>query len=189
MPQHQNDRDRSSSSALDDALREFGEPSARFTADMLQIYMGMAFGVLFVAAAIGFVPMVFVKGWNPFWCLLAPLGAAIGAWLFRIMKAMRGQVVYVCKEGLIVWHGEDNVDACRWGDIQQVEERIITDNMPLKGLAGHIPIGSSTSLGITWGDDRTFNFGGENLKGARRLANLIREEAKKRDIPWETVEI
>jgi hypothetical protein len=87
-------------------------------------------------------------------------------------------------------HTRGGVEAVRWADVAGVRETILYERPPvLKGAARLlIPKVASTSYAVATRAGKVYEFDGNAVKAIRRFGRVLRAQADRLALPWETVE-
>jgi len=140
----------------------------------------------------GSLPFWAEKGWS--WGALAIIAAVAfglvlgGVWLIRWMRSLFSLRVGLGVNGLSVTQkGKTQVIA--WSDIVSVEETHLYERVVSSGLARYAsPKVMSQNFLIKMRDSEAFGFDVNIIRGHLLLAQMVKKETDKRNIPWEIVE-
>jgi hypothetical protein len=112
-----------------------------------------------------------------------------GLSLIRWVRSTSMLRVYVCPGGFY-YRCRTKTVAFPWDQISSVRETILHERLPLaQGLAKHaMPVMMSRGFVVRRIGGEEFGFDGNTLQGHERLGEILRDEARKRDICWEVVE-
>ena len=183
-----------------DCIEEFRPMAANLLAGFLLATL-LAFGG---AAAIVFpIRGAYLAGWRlPFWVekgwswgavgiavLLGIFLMACGVLLLVFTRGLIGRRVEVCAAGLR-YFAEDIGEDVPWNEIAGIRETLLYERPPiLKGPAQLIlPKFVSAFFLVVTTSGRELRFDGNSIKGIRRFGEILREQAGRLDLPWETVE-
>jgi hypothetical protein len=133
------------------------------------------------------------KGWS--WGaagIFAALGVGLiigGLFLIRWVRSLFSFRVRIGQNGFSVID-KRTARVVGWEDIQSVQETHLYERPPLlKGVAKYaLPKMMSKSYIVKLKQGEPFAFDGNTIKGHSKLAQLIKEETERRNIPWEIVE-
>ena len=131
------------------------------------------------------------------WCwgaagLLAVLALVLiicGIFLIQAVRSLFSFRLCVAQNGFCVSDKKSN-RIIGWADIVSVREIHLYERPPiLKGVAKYLlPKIKSKSFVVTVSQGEPFVFDGNNVKWHLSLAEMIKEEAERRGIPWKVVE-
>jgi hypothetical protein len=133
------------------------------------------------------------KGWS--WGaagIFAALGlglVVVGIFLIRWVRSLFSFRLRVGQNGFAV-SDKKAMRVVGWDDIVSVRETHLYERPPLlKGVAKYaLPKVMSKSFVVMVKEGETVAFDGNTIKGHARLAQLIKEETDRRNVPWEVVE-
>ena len=168
---------------------------AGFIIGLLMIGGGCAAECVVVKAVIesrGNLPVWVEKGWS--WGALGILGVlgivfiVTGVWLARWMRSLFSLRVRVGINGLSVTK-KNETQVIAWPDIVSIEETHHHEPMVTRGALKHaLPKVMSESFMLKIKDRDPFVFDVNTIRGHVMLAQMIKKETDKRNIPWEIVE-
>ncbi|HEY7422788.1 MAG TPA: DUF3592 domain-containing protein [Gemmataceae bacterium] len=186
---------------------QLGERIAVFKPMMSNIIAGFIIGALLIvggAAAIGFsLRAAYLAHWDlPFDVKKGP------SWLTVGFLSLIGVVLVVCGVALAAFsrgllsHGVDicangfrycwrrSTENVLWSGISRIKETILYERPPLlKGPAKLLlPKVSSTSYMIVTKSGTEYGFDGNTIAAIKRFGRVLREQAERLSLPWETVE-
>ena len=186
---------------------EIGEIRREFKPGLENLFAGIIIGLLLIGAGCaglffsakaviesrGSLPFFVEKG--PCWAaigLISALGIAAivgGVFLIRWIRSLSSLRVAVGVDGLSVTR-RDETDVIAWADIVSVRETRLYERPPLlKGVAQYaLPKVMSKNYRLEMNGQEPFHFDGNAIKGHVILAEMIKKETDRRDIPWEIVE-
>jgi hypothetical protein len=187
--------------------QDIGEIRREFKPGLENLFAGIVIGLLLIGAGCtglffsakaviesrGNLPFYVEKG--PCWALVALFSAletaAIvgGVSLIRWIRSLSSLRVAVGVHGLSVTRRDETV-AIAWADIVSVRETRLYERPPLlKGVAKYaLPKVMSKNYRLEMNGHEPFHFDGNAIKGHVILAEMIKEDTDRRDIPWEIVE-
>jgi hypothetical protein len=187
---------------------ELGEIKREFKPGLENLVAGIVIGLLLIGG--GFAAVFFStksvvdSGGNlPFWAergwcwgaagLFGALGVGLmvgGYFLIRWVRSLFSFRVRVGQNGFAVTQ-QKATQVFAWDGILSVQETHLYERPPiLKGVAKYaLPKMMSKSFLIVMKDRASFGFDGNTTKGHTKLAQMIKEETDRRNIPWEIVEV
>jgi hypothetical protein len=132
-------------------------------------------------------------GWS--WgaaAILAALGIGLiigGFFLIRWVRSLFSLQVRVGQNGFVVLHKKTS-RVIAWDDILSVQETHLHERPPLlKGVAKYaLPKMTSKSFIVKTKQGEPFAFDGTTIKEHATLAQMIKHETERRNIPWEFVD-
>jgi hypothetical protein len=186
---------------------ELGEIKREFKPGLENLVAGVIIGVLLIAggsAAIFFsAKAVLDSGGNlPVWAkndsswgssgIFGVLGIGLivgGMILILWMRSLCSLRVRVGQHGFSVTE-RNATRVYGWADIRSVEETHLYERPPiLKGVAKYaLPKMMSKSYLVALNGSQAFGFDGNTIKGHTKLAQLIKAETDRLNVPWEVVE-
>jgi hypothetical protein len=187
-------------SALGDRLQDFRPMTATVIAGFILSVLLVAGGL----AAIGFPLRSAVRagGDLPFaaekqmsWLVvgfLSLLGIGLtvgGAALAVFSRGLISRRVEVCVNGFRHC-SRRSVEEVLWTDVALIRENIVYERYPiLKGPAKLLlPKVASTSYWVITTGGKEYRFDGDSIKGIKRFGKILRQQADRLSLPWETVE-
>jgi hypothetical protein len=191
-------------------IEELGEIRREFKPGLENLIAGIIIGVLMIGGgcALVYLPTngVLESGGNlPLWTekgekgwswgaagLIATIGVLLtvgGFFLIRWMRSLFSLRVRVGQNGFSVVD-KKTARVFGWDDIQSVKETHLYERPPvLKGVAKYaLPKFMSKSFMVTIKEGDPFAFDVNTIKGHIKLAQMIKEETDRRNVPWEIVE-
>jgi hypothetical protein len=187
--------------------QEIGEIRREFKPGLENLFAGVIIGLLLIgfgcaglfvsAKAViesrGSLPLIVEKG--PCWAMVGVfsalgIGAIVcGVFLIRWIRSLSSLRVAVGVDGLSVTR-RDQSDVMAWADIVSVRETRLYERPPLlKGVAKYaLPKVMSKNYRLEMNGHEPFHFDGNAIKGHVILAEMIKKETDRRDIPWDIVE-
>jgi hypothetical protein len=163
----------------------------------LLLFGGGCAAVFFSAKGVveshGDLPVWAERGWC--WgaaAIFTALGIGLvvgGFFLIRWMRSLSSLRVRVGRNGFAVTE-RDVTRVFAWQDILSVQETHLYERPPiLKGVAKYaLPKMLSKSFLVVANGRQGFGFDGNTIKGHTKLAQLIKAETDRLNIPWEVVE-
>lgn len=187
-------------SALGDLIEGFRPSSANIVAGMVISIALMIGGALAIVLPLR---QAYLARWHlPFevdkgWCWLAVGGFAligailvvVGAFLARFCKGLLSRRVELRENGFR-YCSRQSIDDVPWTDVSLVQETNRHERPPiLKGPAKLlIPKVISTNYSVLTVAGKKYHFDGNSVKAIKRFGVLLRAEAYRLSISWETIE-
>lgn len=179
--------------SLKTLLTELGEPTAVFKPDAVVKVVGLVFAILLSGGGLTLFGIALYQSlwgtwvWGQIIMLVvgAILVSLVGAAVSWHVKFLQNMGVLVCPEGLVIASHQEPL-ACRWDEIRKVTEVLTQEHIPLKyGLKHAAPLGPAQVYILERCDGVEIVLN-RDIRGLRRLVELVREEASRRGILWET---
>ena len=192
------------------ATEQIGEIQREFKPGLENLIAGIIIGILMIVGRCflvylpvngviesgGDLPVITGKGQKG-WCWVAAGALAVmgvmlivgGILLIFWMKSMFSLRVRVGQNGIIV--STKSITRCiSWDEIASVEETPLFERPPvLKGVARFaLPKMQSKSFTVNVKSGEPIAFDANAIKGHIELAEMIREQTERRNIPWKIVE-
>jgi hypothetical protein len=116
------------------------------------------------------------------------VGIGCGIGLIFFVRRLASTRVYSCPAGIYqVCRGR--VTVFPWLRIESVTETILQEHLPLKGGVKYLaPAGKSRSYVVRRNDGVEMKLDGNSIRRLVKFAQLLQDEAAKRDIRWDVVE-
>jgi hypothetical protein len=188
-------------------VESLGSPTGQYRPGLANLVAGIIIGCLLIGGGVailfitirdfarsgGRIPLAAEQGIS--WVAvgiasLFVIGLLFGGFsLIRWVRSTSMLRVYVCPDGFYYVCRTKTV-AFPWDRISSVRETILHERLPLAtGIAKHaMPMNTSRSFLVRRIGGEEFGFDGNTLQGHERLGEILRDEARKRDIRWEVVE-
>jgi hypothetical protein len=191
-------------------VEPLGEIRREFKPGLDNLIAGIILGLLLIGAGCAAVyfstkGVLESEGPLPFWTaegqtgwswgavgLLSLLGIGLmigGFFLIRWIRSLFSLRVRIGQNGFAVTDKNTTLIVV-WEDILSIQETHLYERPPvLKGVAKYmLPKMMSKSFIVNIKDREPFAFDGNTIKGHSKLAQMIKEETDRRNIPWQTVE-
>jgi hypothetical protein len=188
-------------------VESLGSPTGRYRPGVANLVAGIIIGCLLIGGGSallfvtirdfvrsgGHIPLAAEQGIS--WVAVGiasvfVIGLLLGGFLLiRWARSTAALCVYVCPGGFY-YQCRTKTVAFPWDRISSVRETILHEHLPLaRGVAKHaMPMTTSRVLLVRRIGGEEFGFDGNTLQGHERLGEILRDEARKRDIRWEVVE-
>ena len=141
----------------------------------------------------GKLPFYAEHGWCWIAVILMPVPSlllmAIGVWLLRLSLSITRLRVFICEQGICCADGK-SVKVFPWNEVTSIEEKVIHEHLPIvKGpLRYAMPTKTTRSYKICREDGEKCLCAPGNVENFSVLEQLIRDQAKQRNIAWSTTE-